>query len=148
MSPTLEAPSRSLVELLSWPTYGATDPPLRVVFTEVILSEAHYFDPVSLTRRQEFLEFIFRQLRDQWKDRTRFVSSSTDLISDPAYQAIIGLGESVIPILLKELQTSPNHWFAALNAITHENPVQPEDRGNVAAMTQAWLRWGTSKGVI
>ena len=148
MSPTLEAPPRSLVELLSPPTYDATDPSLRGLVAEVHRSEAHYFDPVSLTRRQEVLGLLFRRLRDQWHDRTRFVSSATDMIADPAYQAIIDLGETIVPFLLKELQTSPNHWFAALNAIMHENPVQPEDHGNVAAMTQAWLRWGRSKGVI
>ena len=50
-------------------------------------------------------------------------------------------GPAVLPLLLRELQERPDHWFWALRAITGEDPVATEDRGKLDAMTAAWLRW-------
>jgi len=33
-----------------------------------------------------------------------------------AYQQIIDMGLAVIPLILRELEQRPNHWFAALRA--------------------------------
>lgn len=148
MSPVLAATPRSLDELLSPQTYGSTGPDLRGVFNESLRCERHYYAPVSITRQQEVWELIFRTLRDEWLEDTKFVSSVTDMIAHPAYQTIIAVGIPLIPFLLKELQIQPQHWFAALNAITGADPVRPQERGNVPAMIQAWLRWGRSKGLI
>jgi hypothetical protein len=52
----------------------------------------------------------------------------------------------VIPLLLRELQATPDHWFWALKELTGENPVTPASRGNVAAMAKCWLDWGKQKG--
>ena len=35
---------------------------------------------------------LFRQLADQWKGETRYLSSTTAICTHPAYQRIIGLG--------------------------------------------------------
>ncbi len=48
------------------------------------------------------IENIFRELVNQWKQETRGISSSTELILHPAYQQIIGMGRDVIPLLLRE----------------------------------------------
>jgi hypothetical protein len=76
-------------------------------------------------------EEVFHTLATQWREETNFVSSSTDLILHPAYQQIIGLGPTVITHLLRDLQIqpSPPHWFWALQSITRENPVSPDDYG-------------------
>ena len=37
-------------------------------------------------------------------------------------------------------------WFWALHAITGANPVPAASRGNVQAMAEAWLQWGSEKG--
>ena len=52
----------------------------------------------------------------------------------------------VVPLILAELATEPDHWFWALHAITEENPVAPKDSGNVGKMTDAWIKWGRQRG--
>jgi hypothetical protein len=92
------------------------------------------------------LEETFHALAAQWKVDALFMSSVTDMVNLSSYQAIIAMGERAIPLLLGELAREPNHWFAALTAITGEEPVPPEGRGNLDRMTEAWLRWGHDRG--
>jgi hypothetical protein len=92
------------------------------------------------------LEDRFRELVRQWKGATEFTSSSTAMVMHPAYQQIIGMGPAVLPLLIAELRRDPDHWFAALKAISGEDPVPPSDRGNVQRMVQAWLAWGKNHG--
>ncbi len=94
------------------------------------------------------LAALFRQLVDQWRAETRFLSSPTAIATHPAYQRIIGLGPQAIPLILAELEMVPGQWFWALVALTGENPVPDADRGDVAAMTATWLNWGRENGWI
>jgi hypothetical protein len=64
----------------------------------------------------------------------------------PAYQAIIGMGPSIIPLLLHELEKQVDAWFWALQAITEEDPVSQEFRGNWQEMGKAWIAWGKERG--
>jgi hypothetical protein len=93
-------------------------------------------------------ERAFRELAHAWKEDTQYLSSITSMTNHWAYQKIIGLGASVVPLLLRELRNKPDFWFAALRAITGENPAPTEARGNVQALATAWLQWGTQKGLI
>jgi hypothetical protein len=88
----------------------------------------------------------FRQLADQWIAETIDMSSISDMLLHPAYQAIIGMGPAIIPLLLDELEREPNHWFAALVAVTGENPVSPAYAGDVDMMVDAWLTWAGQRG--
>ncbi|MEG3848501.1 hypothetical protein QT971_14170 [Microcoleus sp. herbarium19] len=63
-----------------------------------------------------------------------------------AYQRIIGMGPAVVPLILRDLEQKPDHWFWALRAITGDNPVKPEQRGRMKLMTQAWIEWGKEHG--
>ena len=92
------------------------------------------------------LAATFRQLADQWRVDTLYLSSTTEIATHPAYQRIIGLGPQVISLVLAELERDPGHWFWALKALTGEDPVPPADRGNRPAMAAAWLRWGRENG--
>jgi hypothetical protein len=83
----------------------------------------------------------FETLARQWQDETAVLSSTTKRIMHPAYQAIIGLGPDVVPILIEELRARPNYWFWALKAITGDDPVPPQDRGNLNKMAEAWINW-------
>ncbi|MHC5730400.1 MAG: hypothetical protein ACYTXY_41090, partial [Nostoc sp.] len=64
----------------------------------------------------------------------------------PAYQRIIGMGQPVVPLIMRELEREPDHWFWALNAITRVNPVKSEQRGRLQQMAQAWIEWGKANG--
>jgi hypothetical protein len=94
------------------------------------------------------LEQTFKELADKWKNETGHLSAIDDIVLHPAYQSIIGMGPSVIPFLLRELQQAPNHWFWALEHIARQNPVPPEDVGRMRRMTEAWLDWGRLQGYL
>ena len=97
---------------------------------------------VTQDETQRVLEEKFLRLAARWKSECAVVSSTTQLVRHPAYQAIIALGEPVVPLLLRELARDPDHWFTALKALTGQDPVPPESRGRIPEMTHVWLEWG------
>jgi hypothetical protein len=99
-------------------------------------------------KRQNVLEKEFKDLADRWKTERRASSSTASLAMHPAYQKIIGMGQGAVPFILADLQRGVDHWFWALRAITRENPVSPENRGNLQAMAAAWLEWGRKNGYV
>ena len=100
------------------------------------------------TREASAVASQFQTLAAQWKAGTALVSSTKAMVAHPAYQAIIALGPPVVPLLLRDLEREPVHWFEALKAITGEDPVPPEAWGKVPAMAAAWLAWGRQRGLI
>ena len=94
------------------------------------------------------LETRFRALADQWRWETGPLSSSTAIAAHPAYQEIIGMGPAAIPMVLQELQERCDHWFAALRALSGENPVPREYAGRIPKITELWLEWGRERGYI
>ena len=105
----------------------------------------HYALPASSRRdpRERF-----RSLARRWRSETQWLSSTTEIAMNPAYQAIIGMGADALPLILEELRHNSGHWYWALKAISNEDPVVPRDRGSVRKMKDAWLRWGETKGLI
>ena len=89
---------------------------------------------------------VFYSNNPAWKAERGPLSSITAMAMHPAYQRIIGLGPAAVPLLLRELEREPDHWFWALKSITGEDPVSPADRGKLRAMTQAWLNWAEGHG--
>lgn len=94
------------------------------------------------------IERKFLALAAIWRYRVGPSSSITQMVADPAYLQIIGLGRAVLPHLLRELARQPDHWFSALSAITGEGPIPTGAEGNLAAMTEAWLAWGRTHGCL
>jgi hypothetical protein len=92
------------------------------------------------------IEKRFRDLVTTWKRERGPHSASARLAEHPAYQQIIRLGPAVIPLLLRELEERPDHWFRALHALTGANPVAAESQGKVREMAVAWLQWGREQG--
>ncbi len=87
----------------------------------------------------------------RWKTDTMHWSSITRMIAHPSYLRIIGLAQysnnhEVERTLLRELETEPDHWFAALTALTGEDPTRPEY--DFDESVNAWLEWGRAKGII
>jgi hypothetical protein len=103
-------------------------------------------DGASVAPVPRLTEHEFHSLAAQWKEETEFLSSTTQIILNPAYQRIIGMGPAAIPLILEELRSQPDHWFWALFAITGENVV-PQNVSFDEAV-QAWLNWGASQGYI
>ncbi len=88
----------------------------------------------------------FQKLADLWENETVLLSSSDHATECPTHQEIVSMGESAVPLILERMQSQGGHWFQALRDITGVDPVNPEDRGNVAAMQEAWLDWGKRSG--
>ena len=92
------------------------------------------------------LDQKFANLAAQWRQETRHLSLMSDIVINMAYQKIIGMGTPVVELILQDLKRQPDHWFWALRSITGENPVEPNDRGRVGQMAEAWLEWGRQNG--
>ena len=88
----------------------------------------------------------FHSLAERWRRETGFQSSVTKKVRHRAYQEIIAMGDAAVPLILRELEERPEHWFAALEAITGMSPVPSEDARNMRRAADAWLRWGQERG--
>ncbi|NJL89229.1 MAG: hypothetical protein HC916_05065 [Coleofasciculaceae cyanobacterium SM2_1_6] len=88
----------------------------------------------------------FYALASAWEQEVAGLSSTTQMAQHPMYQEIINMGIEIVPLLLRELENNPLYWLAALNAITGENPIKPEQKGRVRQMASAWLEWGKNQG--
>ena len=86
----------------------------------------------------------FARLVVQWHHERGVTSSLSEMILCPSYLKIIGMGEAAIPLILaqmKEEKDDPDHWSAALEAITGVDPVPEEAYGDTVKMAEAWFAW-------
>jgi hypothetical protein len=122
---------------------------LAPAFQEISLKPPPFVGKLRKKRTQnDTTEKAFRELVEKWRAGTAFISSLTRLAMHPAYQQIIGMGRAAIPLLLRELQSTPDHWFWALTAITGENPVNEKDAGNLQKMAETWIEWGRQRNYV
>jgi hypothetical protein len=98
------------------------------------------------TPATDTVEERFRRLEATWMAEVGHHSSTTKLVNHGAFQEIIRLGHAVVPFMLKDLEKKPRLWVWALPAITGADPVPVSDRGNIAKMSEAWLRWARANG--
>ncbi len=101
--------------------------------------------------RSRMLAESFHNQVNRWKDQTAHLSSETKAIAHPSYLRIIGLAkestnQELERLILHELEAEPDLWFAALTAVTGEDPVKPQD--DFDESVEAWLKWGREKGII
>ena len=102
----------------------------------------------SALTEQLFTQLRFQLLAEKWKEESKYLAFAKDSLQLPNYQAIISMGKTALPHILTDMQQQPNHWFGALKAITGENPVLPEHKGNIQSMTNDWLLWGKKNQII
>ncbi len=92
----------------------------------------------------------FLRLIEKWHEERGITSSFSKMMSCPSYLRIIGMGPRAVPLIIFQLQREgrrPDHWFVALKAITGEDPIPEESRGNAVLMAQAWLNWADKNGI-
>jgi len=111
-------------------------------FDRILAAEPHAVEG-EITLEQQF-----REHADRWQRETGHISSPTQRIMHPSYQAILGMKEGVIPLLLHDLQHNRRSWFWALSYLTKENPISPKDSGKMDRMIEAWVQWGKRKGYV
>jgi hypothetical protein len=103
-------------------------------------------EPTAAAPPTETVESRFRRLEATWLAEVGYSSSSTVLRNHPAFQELIRMGEAVVPLMLRDLEERPRLWVWALPRITGADPVPASERGNIAKMSDAWLRWGREHG--
>lgn len=100
----------------------------------------------TLTLRSVMLREYFGAALAKWHSETEFSSLLAEKRAHPAYRQIVDLGEEAIPLILKEIESSPSFVFMALHDITGDDPIAVEHRGRVPLMIEDWLRWGSEHG--
>ena len=93
-------------------------------------------------------EDIFRGLVKVWKDETAGLSSPRAISKHPAYQIMVGMGESILHLIFQDLEHFGGWWYPALRTITGENPVPETARGSPPLHDEAWLSWGREHGYL
>jgi hypothetical protein len=91
------------------------------------------------------IETRFHRLKAQWRADTLVLSDPNKIMGHPAMRAIIAMGESVVPIILRDLRDEPSLLVWALPKIVGTNP---PFQGNNDKMIEAWLQWGREKGLL
>jgi hypothetical protein len=105
-------------------------------------------EPFTVTATEEE-RIRFHALIAAWQQERGAMSSTTEAAMCPAYQSIIGMGPTAIPLLLKQLESEgddPDQWYWALTAITGATPEDPNDQGNYVKMAASWFVWAKQNG--
>jgi hypothetical protein len=108
--------------------------------------QRHVSAPDIPSAGAEHLRDEFTSLVEQWRRETQHLSQISKKVAHPAYMRIVGMGESVLPLLLEALRDRPTYWFVALKSIANVDPV-PADSNPLDAR-EAWLRWGRARGLV
>jgi hypothetical protein len=105
-----------------------------------------------LESTEKATEEKFRRLAGKWHDETDMYSSTLKVIAHPAYLTIVAMGQSAIPLVLREMKQGPGHWFPAINALTEDLRAEGENPASGCATSSearaAWVKWGESKGYL
>ena len=91
---------------------------------------------------------LFSRLVEQWREERGITSSLSEMFKCPSYQEIIEMGERAVSLILDQIvreENDPDHWYAALEAITGEDPVPEDAYGDTVKIAEAWLSWAEGK---
>ena len=127
----------------SWEDFLRTK---RDGITEEMKLELHAMKSVISRLVSEELVSDFYRLVQQWEQEQSHGADVFEMVMQPSYQQIIGMGRDVVPLLLRELERKPEHWFWALHAITNADPVPSESQGHLKEMAASWIAWGKKQG--
>ena len=92
---------------------------------------------------------MFLRLFEQWHvERIGAASSMAEIIACPSYLRIISMGWRALPLIIEQLEREgdePDHWCAALEAVTGEDPVPEDAHGDTVRIAQAWIAWNRTR---
>jgi hypothetical protein len=94
-------------------------------------------------------EARFQLLMQQWHVERGATSSITEMAMCRSYLQIIGMGQTAIPMILRQIQgegDEPDMWFVALQILTGVDPVTDPIRGDFKAMANSWIQWAVNAG--
>lgn len=86
----------------------------------------------------------FDALADRWEAHVRDVSSSSDprvYVRHEAFDAIVAMGEDVLPLVVDRYRVGTLFWGAVLTRITGDASKGDGVTGDLKATKRAWLAW-------
>lgn len=91
------------------------------------------------------LERRFDELVERWINETGGDSSGLKVFAHPAYHKILDMGQDVLPLIFRHLESGGYHWYGALAKLTGADPV-PDDMYDRSQVRELWLAWGREHG--
>jgi len=82
----------------------------------------------------------------RWKSETAFMSDPDMITEHPSFRAIVDNARIVLPLIIDELRSGASLLVWALEDATGERPYADQDRGNIEAMSEAWIAWAEKNG--
>lgn len=95
--------------------------------------------------KEDYIDRFYR-LVSQWRAQTLHSSFTEQKVQHSAFRQIVDMGESAVPLILKEIATHTDFLYLALQLITGENPVPERDRTSARAAIDAWILWADRAG--
>lgn len=136
-----------------FPVVQKVMPILREAFSVVpdVVSGTHDFfdalpDATSTRSHTAELEQQFNGLADRWHQETGGLSNPSHIMRNSNYHGIIGLGEPVVPFILRDLRERGGYWYPALRMLTGASPTTREARGKPRLLDQQWFDWAKERG--
>ncbi len=126
--------------------HAGPEPTRHLTEADQVALEGWAWKLLRAPRVDSGLEQTFRELAEEWYKDTRTAPSVSRMVMHPAYLRIIWMGRKAIPLLLRELERTRDHWLVALYAVTGEDPAPKE--ANFDEAVDAWLAWGRREGHI
>ena len=99
------------------------------------------------TTKTAELEASFTSLAERWQRETAFDSVGKRTVEHPAYQKIIGMGDSALPLIFREMEQKGGHWFHALREITGQTRYLRKCGARWKDMQRAWLEWAQHRDI-
>lgn len=91
----------------------------------------------------------FDELAAWWREATQFLSSPTEIAQHAAYQRIIAMGSSVVPLILEDLRDNGGDWYIALRRLVSDPPfISQETARSTRRVIDTWLEWGRQHGYL
>jgi hypothetical protein len=81
----------------------------------------------------------FTKLLKQWRAETGAMALVRDKLNHQAFQEIVSMGPSVVPMIFEEIRFQPDFLVLALPKILGSNIVQPTGSGSLREIVDAWL---------
>jgi hypothetical protein len=100
------------------------------------------FGKVLTDSKTSQLEKEFNERANRWEKESSIHSSPGEKFLHKDYLRIIGKGESVVPLILKRMETSKKDWLFALEHIVPEEENPAKGIENFRDAVEAWIDWG------
>ncbi|MBR2007119.1 MAG: hypothetical protein IKA01_03995 [Alistipes sp.] len=110
---------------------------------EAVISNDHtfkYIDTFKDTTLQDVaLKLRFDAALQGWKQRTVFVSSAKQIVTDRGFQEIVQMGEKAVPLIIQEIKETPSTLVWALNMI-YQKKISHYPQITITEACKLWVK--------